>query len=82
MHIMDSKGSFDVTETLTRISKNIVYGIICRRCIIIYIGETGYQLADRITEHIRSIRNNFSGFPATQHFSSSSHCSLNDFPVT
>ena len=71
-----------MTQPFTCISKNIVYGIICKRCNIIYIGETGRRLADRITEHIRSVRNNFSGFPVAQHFNPPSHCSLNDFSVT
>ena len=71
-----------MTQPLTCISKNIEYGIIGKRCNIIYIGETGRRLADRITEHIRSIRNNFSGFSVKQHFNPPSHCSLNDFSVT
>ena len=71
-----------MTETLTFISKNIVHGNMCKRCNIIYIGETDRRLADRITEHIRSIRNNFSGFPVTQHFNPPSHCSLNDSSAT
>ena len=33
--------------------QNIVYGIICRQCNIIYMGETGRRFADRITKHIR-----------------------------
>ena len=49
---------------------------------VIHIGETGCRLADRITEHIRSIQNNFSGFPVAQHFNPPSHCSLYDFSVT
>ena len=71
-----------MTQPFTCISKNIVYGIISNRCNIIYIGETGRGLADRITEHIRSIRNNFYGFPVAQHFNHPSHCSLNHFSVT
>ena len=63
IHINGPKRSFNVTQPFTCISKNIVYGIICKRCNIIYVGETGRRLADRINEHIRSIRNNFSGFP-------------------
>ena len=82
MYVEGPKGSFNVTQPFTCISKNIVYGLICKRCNIIYIGETGRRLADRITEHIRSIRNNFSGFPLAQHFNPPSHCSLNDFSVT
>ena len=79
MHMEGPKGSFNVTEPFTCISKNIVYDIICKQCNIIYIGETGRRLADRITEHIRSIGNNFSGFPVAHHFNPPSHCSLNDF---
>ena len=82
IHIKGPNGSFNVTETFPCIYKNIEYGIICKRCNIIYIGETGRRLADRITEHIRSIRNNFSCFPMAQHFNPPSHCSLNDFSVT
>ena len=59
IHIKGPKGPFNVTQPFTCISKNIVYGIICKRCNIIYIGETGRRLADRITEHIRSVRKNF-----------------------
>ena len=43
--------------------------------------ETGHQLADRITVHICSIQNNFSGFSLV-HFNPPSHCSLNDFSGT
>ena len=81
IHVKIPRGSFNVTQPFTCISKNIVYGIICKRYDIIYIGETCRRLADRITEHIRSIRNNFC-FPVAQHFNPPSHCSLNDFSVT
>ena len=40
-HIEGPKGSFNVTQPFTCISPKIVYGIICKRCNIIYIGETG-----------------------------------------
>ena len=52
-----------VDETFTCISENIVYGFMCNRCHIIYMGKTGCLLADIITEHIRSILNNFMIFP-------------------
>ena len=70
IHIEGPKGSFNVTETHTCISKNIVYCIICKRCNIIYyyIILLYYIiiLADRITEHIRSIRNNFFWLPSSK----------------
>ena len=40
MHIEGPKGSFNVTQPFTCISKNIVCDIICKRRHIIYIGET------------------------------------------
>ena len=58
-----------------------VYICICM-CMHVCIGETGRQLAVRITEHIRSVRNNISGFPVAQHFNPPSHCSFNYFSVT
>ena len=82
MHTKGPNGSINVTETFTCIYENIVHGIICEQCNIIYVGETGRRLADRITKHIRSIGNNFSGIPVAQHFNPPSHCSLNDFYVT
>ena len=82
IHIEGPKGSFNVTEPFTCISKNIVHSIICKQCNIIYIGETGRLLADRITEHNRSIQNNSYGFPVAQHSNRPSHCSLNDLSVT
>ena len=48
IHIEGPKGSFNVTQLFTCISKN-VYGVICKQCNIIYIEETGRRLADRIT---------------------------------
>ena len=74
--------SFNVTEPFTCISKNIAYGIICKRCNIFYIRETGRRLSDRITEHIRSILKKKFGFPVAKHFDPPSHCSLNDFSMT
>ena len=71
-----------MTETFTCISKNIVYCIICKQCNIIYIGEKGRRLADRITEHLHSNQNNFSGFSVAQNVSPPSHFTLIDFYVT
>ena len=69
-------------EAFTCITKNIVYGIIYKRCHIIYIWETGRRLADRITEHIRSIRNIISELPVVQDINPLSCRPLNDFAVT
>ena len=63
MHIGGARGSFDVSETFVCVSRDIAYVILCERCKFIYIGKTGRRWADRIAEHIRSVRKNFYGFP-------------------
>ncbi|KAJ8048326.1 hypothetical protein HOLleu_00592 [Holothuria leucospilota] len=39
-------------------SANVVYVLVCKRCNILYVGETKRRLADRVTEHLRSIKQN------------------------
>ena len=60
----------------------IVYVIICSRCNILYVGETQRRLADRFTEHLRSINKNFQGFPVARHFNPPSRCTIDDIRVT
>ena len=42
-----------------------------------YLGKTKRRLADRFTEHLRSIKLNFHGLPAAAHFNSSGHSIFN-----
>ena len=42
-----------------------------------YIRETKRRLADRFTEHLRSINNNFRRLPVAAHFNSSEHSIFN-----
>ena len=42
-----------------------------------YIGEIKRRLADRFTEHLRSIKINSPGLPFAAHFNSSEHSILN-----
>ena len=51
--------------------------ITCTRCEKNYIGETKRRLADRFTEHLRSIKHNFPGLPVAAHLSSSEHSIVN-----
>ena len=80
--VVGPNGSYSVKEHFTCISKNVVYAIICQNCNLVYVGETQRRLADRITEHIRSINLNQNGFPVAKHFNPPSQCSINDFSVT
>jgi len=62
--IVGPNGTYSVKDHFTCVSHNVVYAIICKKCKLIYIGETQRRLADRITEHINvfcSIRLNLRG---------------------
>ena len=39
------------------ISKNVIYILICNKCDIYYIGQTGRKFIDRFSEHLRNIKN-------------------------
>ncbi|KAJ8033518.1 hypothetical protein HOLleu_23779 [Holothuria leucospilota] len=56
---------FYIHQHFTRTSANVVYVLICKRCNILYVGETKRRLAHRVTEHLRSIKQNLPGFPLT-----------------
>ena len=55
----------------------MIYAITCTRCEKRYIGETKRRLADRFTEHLRSIKINSPGLPVAAHFNSSEHSIFN-----
>ncbi|KAJ8024310.1 hypothetical protein HOLleu_37019 [Holothuria leucospilota] len=63
-------------------SANVVYVLVCKRCNIQYVGETKRRLADRVTEHLRSIKQNLPGFPVATHFNPPSTCSIRDLMVS
>ena len=73
--------SYEVKDRFTCTTTNLVYVIICKRCKILYVGETQRRMADRITEHLRSIKLNTDGFPVAKHFNENP-CSIEDFSVT
>ena len=56
-------------------SYNVVYGIKCRTCNKVYIGETGRRLGDRFREHLRSTRQSNTDLPVGRHFASPGHAS-------
>ena len=75
--LQSPKHLYTIPDRFTCQSENVVYSIICRRCVCLYIGETGRRLRERFDEHLRSIPNNSPGFPVAEHFKSASH-SLHD----
>ncbi|XP_072041120.1 uncharacterized sodium-dependent transporter YhdH-like [Amphiura filiformis] len=80
-HIEGPHGTFDITSHFTCVTTNVVYVIMCTRCKKLYIGETCRRLADRFTEHLRSIRINLDGFPVARHFNHPSMCTIADIKV-
>ena len=61
--IAGPRHNITVREHLTCKSSNVVYCISCRRCLVLYIGETGRMLRERTGEHLRTIMRNPPGFP-------------------
>ncbi|XP_063956742.1 uncharacterized protein LOC129263511 [Lytechinus pictus] len=68
------KASFKCT------TRNVVFAIRCSRCSKLYVGETKRRLADRVTEHLRSIRLNTPSLPVATHFNQPGHF-INDLQV-
>ena len=79
-NVQGPKSVYTIRDRFTCQSENVVYCIVCRRCSVLYIGETGKRLRERFSEHLRSIRNHSPGFPVAEHFNSASH-SLDDITV-
>ncbi|KAJ8028283.1 hypothetical protein HOLleu_30479 [Holothuria leucospilota] len=73
---------FNVHQHFTCTSANVVYVLVCKLCNILYVGETKRRLADRVTEHLRSIKQNLPGFPEATHFNPPSTCSIRDLMVS
>lgn len=73
-------GSYSITKSFTCTSTNIIYGIICLKCGILYIGETGRQLKERIREHLRDVKKNTMNKEVAIHFNQSGH-SIQDLGV-
>ncbi|KAJ8034336.1 hypothetical protein HOLleu_21123 [Holothuria leucospilota] len=63
-------------------STNLVYILVCGRCNCLYVEKPNAAWADRITEHLRSIKQNLQGYPVATHFNPPSPCSIKDLAVT
>ncbi|KAJ8031993.1 hypothetical protein HOLleu_25387 [Holothuria leucospilota] len=79
-NVTGPKAVWYVKEKFTCISSNIIYALSCSRCGQLYIGETKRRLADRVTEHLHSIRIQTAGLPITAHFNSPGH-TIDDLKV-
>ena len=55
-------------------SSNIIYGIWCRICqMVVYVGETGGIMYQRIQNHLSSIRCKRPGMEVAKHFNDEGH---------
>ena len=53
--LLGPKDRLTIRDSFTCVSSGLIYCISCRRCPVIYIGETGRTLRERFGEHLRSI---------------------------
>jgi hypothetical protein len=52
----------------------VVYGIGCVKCDrVVYVGETGRELRERVDEHLRDIRLFYRDKPVASHFNTNGH---------
>ncbi|KAL8592688.1 hypothetical protein ACOMHN_037628 [Nucella lapillus] len=65
-------GTFTVRSSLSCQSRDIVYILTCTLCSKLYVGETCRSLAERFSEHLRSMKLGYSN-PVGQHFASPYH---------
>ena len=75
-----NKTNFKFKSRFTCKSSNLVYLITCRYCNLQYVGQTGRTLADRINDHLSTIRTKKSK-PIALHFNLPNH-SIRDFAIT
>ena len=64
--------NFTIKTGFTCITENVVYAIRCKRCLMLYIGETYRRLGDCFVEHKRSIYNE-DDCPVGAHFRRPDH---------
>ena len=50
------KNTFKVSRMFGCQTTNVVYAIRCKRCGILYIGETGKSFSHRLSQHLADIR--------------------------
>ena len=67
-----SKCTYD--KTIGCRSRNVIYGIFCEVCnCVVYVGETGGVLYQRVQNHLSNIRCNKNDMEVAAHFNGESH---------
>ena len=70
--------TLNITEHFNCTTPIFFYCIQCSNSNMIYIGETGHHLGDRIRDHLYDIRKNDQSKPLSRYLNSSNH-SISDF---
>ena len=66
--------TFDIRQSFSCTSDNIVYCIFCTKCDVLYIGETGRRLGDRFRENLNDIKHkHIVKSKVARHFNSAQH---------
>ena len=69
-----TEGTCTYDRTIGCKSRNVIYGIFCEVCnCVIYVGETGGPLYQRIQNHLSSIRCKRTGMEVAGHFNECGH---------
>ena len=55
-YIFNCRAGAPISQTFTLLSCNVVYAIQCKLCRIIYVGETGATIKQRLYQHIYHIQ--------------------------
>ena len=75
------KMTLKVNGSFTCNSRGVVYAIVCTKCQLVYIGNTGRSLKTRLQEHLRDIRNQELK-PVSIHFNSKHHRGATDLSIS
>lgn len=78
--VIGPSNTFKLKNGFTCVSENVVYAVRCKRCTMLYVGETCRRLGDRFVEHKQSVTNG-KDCPVGEHFRQNNH-SINDMQVT
>ena len=63
-----STKSYPVQQDVDCSTRNLIYCLLCNRCnVTVYVGETERSLKERLTEHLRDVRNR-ADKPINRHF--------------
>lgn len=72
--------TFNLTQSLSCATTNIVYLITCRKCNIQYVGETSRNLTQRLTDHRSNVKTK-KITPISLHFNSPGHSPYDIFAI-